>query len=368
MRRFVIVAIIGLLLSCSKKDGYVIQGDIEGLSAPIDIYMLEAVGGKYVAMDSARSEDGHFEFRGTFTYPKFIYLRLGKDQKVINFYAENAEINIKSDINDLSETVVRGSDINDQLTDYTEMLQPYDDEYNNLVQQYRQAQSEGNTAAKDRVLQDIDALDARQTEKIYEFLGKDVSDFLKLFIIENYLSYKLDSPGLDSLLSAIDPAARLTPGYERLAERLTVLRRVAVGQPALHFALEDPSGDPVPLSNFEGKYLLIDFWASWCQPCREENPKVVKLYEEFNDRGFEILGVSLDQSRERWLSAIEQDGLTWAHVSDLQGWQSAAGRLYGVNAIPHTVLINPEGMIIAKNLKTEELRERLNELLAKGNT
>ena len=110
--------------------------------------------------------------------------------------------------------------------------------------------------------------------------------------------------------------------------------------------------------------VIVDFWASWCGPCRRENPNVVKLYNDFNDKGFEIIGVSFDEHRDRWIKAIHDDGLTWPHVSDLQGWKSAAGKLYAINSIPATVLLDREGNIVAKNLRGTALREKLEELYA----
>ena len=168
---------------------------------------------------------------------------------------------------------------------------------------------------------------------------------------------------LDSMLSKLDTTLYHSPDYKFLAERVAVMQKVAIGQPALDFALVDPAGIPVPISSFKGKYLLIDFWASWCGPCRRENPNVVKLYNDFNDKGFEIIGVSFDDDRDKWLKAIEDDKLTWAHVSDLQGWGCEAGKLYAVNSIPATVLLNREGVIIAKNLRGDALRKKLEELL-----
>ncbi len=117
------------------------------------------------------------------------------------------------------------------------------------------------------------------------------------------------------------------------------------------------------LSSLKGKYVLIDFWASWCSPCRQENPNVVKAYQMYKDKGFDILGVSMDQNKKNWLKAIKDDNLTWHHISDLKGWACEGGKLYGVNSIPHSVLIDKEGIIIAKDLRGEELLNKLAELM-----
>jgi peroxiredoxin len=137
----------------------------------------------------------------------------------------------------------------------------------------------------------------------------------------------------------------------------------AIGQPAPEIALESPEGNEIALSSFKGKVVLIDFWASWCGPCRKEMPNVVKAYAKFKNKGFEIFGVSLDQDKSRWVDAIQKDGITWPQVSDLKQWQSSVVRQYNIQGIPYTVLLDREGKILAKNLRGEELEKKLAEVL-----
>ena len=154
-----------------------------------------------------------------------------------------------------------------------------------------------------------------------------------------------------------DPAAAAS-----LQQELEQARSFTIGGTPPDFSMETPEGELLSLSDLRGQVLLVDFWASWCGPCRKENPNVVRLYQQYKDKGFEILGVSLDSKRDRWLQAIEQDGLTWPHVSDLQGWKNAAAQLYGVSSIPHTVLLDAEGRIIARNLRGRALEQKLAEI------
>ena len=167
---------------------------------------------------------------------------------------------------------------------------------------------------------------------------------------------------VDSLLNIISgaPANAFT---DRLKERRDILAKTAVGVEAPDFSQAQPDGTPLALSSLRGKLVLIDFWASWCGPCRRENPNVVKLYDRFKDKGFEILGVSLDDDRDNWLKAIEDDGLTWKHVSDVKGWKNVVAEQYAVKSIPHTVLVGADGVILAKNLRGAVLEAKVAELL-----
>jgi len=149
---------------------------------------------------------------------------------------------------------------------------------------------------------------------------------------------------------------------ERLKSQLNQTKSLVTGGEAPEIEMETPEGKMMKLSEMRGKIVLIDFWASWCGPCRRENPNVVKVYNRYKDAGFEILGVSLDQSKGKWLDAIQKDGLTWNHVSDLRGWKNKAAQTYGVRSIPHTVLIDKDGKIIARNLRAEALERKLEEI------
>jgi peroxiredoxin len=155
--------------------------------------------------------------------------------------------------------------------------------------------------------------------------------------------------------------------YKIIQNYVSILQQTAIGSEALDFTQLTPEGNSVSLSDFRGKYVLIDFWASWCGPCRKENPNVVNVYNKYHNDGFEVLGVSLDQNKENWLKAIESDGLVWTQVSDLKGWSNEVANQYGIKSIPSSLLIDPNGIIIGKNLNGAELEFAIKEIFSSKN-
>jgi peroxiredoxin len=178
------------------------------------------------------------------------------------------------------------------------------------------------------------------------------------------LSYEMEADEIETMINGLDTAVAAIPQIKNLKERVAVMKTVSVGHKAPDFNMNDVNGNPVALSSKIGsKLLLVDFWAAWCGPCRQENPNVVEVYNEFHKKGFDVFGVSLDRKKEDWIKAIGDDKLTWTHVSDLQYWNNSAARIYAVNSIPSNFLLDETGTIIGKNLRGESLRNKVNEVL-----
>ncbi|RZF60090.1 TlpA family protein disulfide reductase [Sphingobacterium corticibacterium] len=181
--------------------------------------------------------------------------------------------------------------------------------------------------------------------------------------IQRVGGYSPDHKELRTLFKGLDKSVRKSKEGKQFNYYLKRLENSSIGKKAPAITQLTPEGEPFSLSDLRSKYVLIEFWASWCPDCRRENPNLVKTYAEFKDKNFEILGVSFDRKLEDWVAAIEKEKLTWKHISDLQSWQNAAGTLYGVRAIPQNILVDPEGIIVARNIRGEELNTKLRELL-----
>ncbi len=362
----VFVLAVSFIWACStpvkEETGFKIDGTITGYTDSM-IFLKKRESGEWLTLDSAKVTDGKFQLKGKIEQPELSYLFNSKDQFISELFLENSDITVQINMDDMRNPKIQGSKAQDDLNAYKDEVKVFNDKLEDLYKQYKEAQKEGNQ----ELLKEIDstyyAIEDEKTAFTKSYIGSNNKSVAVPYILYRELSYSLEVEELDSLFKLLDTTLASSPYYKILDDRIKVLYNVAVGKPAPDFTLNDTTGNPVSLSQFKGKYLLIDFWAAWCRPCRAENPNNVKLYADYKDKGFEILGVSFDNNREDWVKAIKKDGLTWTQVSDLKGWNSAAGKLYGVSAIPHTVLLDKEGIIIAKNLRGDKLREKIAELL-----
>lgn len=200
---------------------------------------------------------------------------------------------------------------------------------------------------------------------IEQFIRENPASIVSAFVLYRYFSPSLSADEVIKYTDLLDKSLANTQYVKLLRELPSALRTTAIGNQAPDFTLPDPEGKPLKLSDHFGKYLLVDFWAAWCGPCRRENPNIVRVYNKYKDKGkgFGVFGVSLDSKKEAWIQAIAKDGLNWPQVSDLQFWDSGPAKLYGIRGIPGNVLLDPSGKIIARNLRGEDLEKKLAELL-----
>lgn len=259
---------------------------------------------------------------------------------------------------------------------FSEVSGSYDTEYKNqidaMMQEYRtqiqgmqqaQRQARANNDAQAFQTAQLQMMDlAKRTEAELKDLIREASPSLAAFYGLQMIDASQNFAFIDSIATELRAEMPENFHVENLMSQISTTKSLAIGEEAPEISLQNPEGETITLSSLRGKYVLIDFWAAWCRPCRAENPNVVRVYNEYSDENFEILGVSLDRTREKWLGAIEQDGLPWLHVSDLKYWRSQAAIDYQVNAIPATFLVDPEGKIIAKNLRGASLEAKLKEI------
>ncbi len=347
--------IIFFLASCSgPANEYVISGTADGTS-PGWIVLSKVVDNKLVAIDSVETADGIFLFTGTIDMPEAYFLEFKVDQVFQRFFVEPGNIIVSGDVKSLA---FEGSELQKIYESYNQGVKRLDNQRDTLYAEFQKAMKSGDNARVEEIRKEADRIDDMQKNFIKDFVKAQNTNVVGPYITVNNI-YQFELDYLVAIRSGFSEDVTGSKYVKMIDDKIAKLKSVAIGQPAPLFSQNDSTGIPVALDAFKGKYLLIDFWASWCSPCRKENPNVVLAYQKYHDKGFDILGVSLDKDRQRWIDAIAIDNLTWTHVSDLQGWQNEASNLYGLSSIPANFLLDPNGIIIGKNLREEALQEKL---------
>lgn len=384
IRKITSLFFIAVLFAGCGNNKFTINGELEGAEPGSYIYLDKLGGTNLEPYDSVMiADNGTFKFSGEVEHPEFFLLKMSDSNFLTTLVEPGDDMTIKANADSLGFTaVVEGSPGTSKMIEYDLRLQQAMDELQQLGEIY---QANVDSPDLDEVMADLDT----RAQAILQ----DMNEYTKNFIDENNESmvslialYKQITPQVyvlnieedleyykrvDSTLSALYPESEPVKTLHSQLETVTTSMegaaagagKVGIGTVAPEIALSSPEGDIIKLSSTRGKYVLLDFWAAWCSPCRRENPNLVEAYEKYSDEGFEIFQVSLDQTREAWLEGIEEDKLEdWIHVSDLKYWSSEVVPLYGIESIPTNYLLDEEGRIIAANLRGEALVEKLSEI------
>lgn len=316
--------IFGLTAAQAQENNLQLKGTVQDTVVQY-VYLQKFHNKMFTTIDSAKVKDGNFSFKTKVKTPELYGLSVNTANSPLYIFLEKDPITVKLNPKKYySGSTVEGS------------------KSQRLFDEYRKSN-------------DVE---------ISKFIVENPSSIVTAYVLYRNWSYRLSPEQITQNIALLDKSLHNTTYVKELKELVTVLSGLAVGKKAPDFTANDPDGKPVRFSENLKGYTLVDFWASWCGPCRRENPNIVAAYKEFHDKGFNIIAISLDKKKENWVKGIQDDHLDWTHVSDLLFWNSAVAKLYGVRAIPANYLVDPNGIIVARNLHGEELQTTLKSLLA----
>lgn len=287
---------------------------------------------------------GKFTIAGKAEFPDVKIITFNKQSPYITLFVDNSNINIKGSKDSIDKAVVTGSVANAEFKTFNDVLKPY--------QKFFMPDATPDAQLANQGGRDIEA-----------FISKYPKSYVLPLAVLRHFQLIADANRMEELYNALNPTLKSTPLSQYLAQQVVEAKKNPIGKVLPDFSQADTSGKVLTLSSLKGKYVLVDFWASWCGPCRQENPNVVNAFQKYQNKNFTVLGVSLDKAKKPWIDAIIMDNLTWPHVSDLQGWQNAVALQYQIGSIPQNFLLDPNGVVIAKNLRGAALDQKLASLL-----
>ena len=370
MKKIVLLAIMSIaFIACNKtnENEFLISGTAEGIENGKKVFLQIQGENEMIAKDTVEVKDGKFEIKGAFEALEIAIITI-EGNNPIPFIMENGTITIKVNKDTIQNSVVGGTPENDLFQEYSSktkvVYKKISDFQASKQEEFMNAQAVNDTATMNALMKKLNTIQKDLIGLAKDVISTNNDKYLSALLLENNLATQTitaeEGKAYFEKFTDKIKQSRAGKSIEKIVKAAT---EVVVGKPAPNFSAPSPEGKTIALKESLGKVTIIDFWASWCAPCREENPNVVALYNELHEKGLNIIGVSLDREDDKWKEAIAKDGLTWPQVSNLKFWQEPIAEQYNVKSIPATFILDENGIIVARDLRGDELKAKVKELL-----